>query len=65
VTGLLKKILGPETVLLDGGEGTARQTKNCLLSAGLLQDGPGSVQIENSSAEPALVERCMELLMEE
>lgn len=55
-------ILGKKTVLLDGGAGTARQTKRCLEQAGLLWEGPGSVQIENSSHDPKLIRLCMELL---
>ena len=58
----IRRILGPETVLLDGGEGTARQTQRCLETAGLRNEGPGSVQIENSTGSGALVELSMELL---
>lgn len=61
-SGAIKKILGEKTVLLDGGAGTARQTKRCLEQAGLLGDGPGSVQIENSSHDRKLIRLCMELL---
>lgn len=56
------QIIGPKTVLLDGGAGTARQTQRCLEAAGLLNDGPGSVVIENSSPEAALRIRAIELL---
>ena len=56
------QIIGPKTVLLDGGAGTARQTRRCLEAAGLLNDGPGSVVIENSSPEKALRIRAIELL---
>ena len=55
-------ILGPNTLLLDGGAGTARQTKRCLEAAGLLNEGPGSVRIENSSGDPALLELSHRLL---
>ncbi len=55
-------ILGPDTLLLDGGAGTARQTKRCLEAAGLLNEGPGSVRIENSSGDPALLELSHRLL---
>lgn len=48
---LIGEILGSETVLLDGGAGTARQTKRCLEAAGLLNDGPGSITIESSSSD--------------
>ena len=34
----------PETVLFDGGEGTARQTKRLLEQQGLLHAGPGSTE---------------------
>ena len=62
VGNAIRRILGPETVLLDGGEGTARQTRRCLEAAGLRNEGPGSVQIENSTGSGALVARSMELL---
>ncbi len=57
-------ILGPDTLLFDGGAGTARQTQRCLKEAGLLHNGPGSVQIENSSADPALLALSQKLLQE-
>ena len=60
--GQIAEILGPGTVLLDGGAGTARQTRRCLEAAGLLRTGEGSVQIENSSADPALLALSMNLL---
>lgn len=34
----------PETTLLDGGAGTARQTKRLLQAQGLLHDGPGTLR---------------------
>ena len=58
----IQSVLGPDTVLLDGGEGTARQTKRCLEAAGLLHSGSGSVQIENSSADPEQIKLSMTLL---
>ncbi len=56
------EILGPKTALLDGSEGTARQTRRCLEAAGLLHDGPGSLTITNSSPDPALIARSWKLL---
>ncbi len=44
----IQSILGPDVELLDGGEGTARETQRRLALAGLLQDGPGSVTLESS-----------------
>ncbi len=61
----IAKILGPGTCLLDGGEGTARQTKHCLEKAGLLLEGPGSLQIENSSPDPHIITLCRKLLQED
>lgn len=61
----IARIIGPNTLLFDGGAGTARQTQRCLEEAGLLNDGPGSVQIENSNADPALLALSMKLLQED
>ena len=55
-------ILGPETVLLDGGAGTARETRRRLEAAGLLQDGPGQVVLENSRNSPEVLALCRRLL---
>ena len=55
----LAKILGEKTLLLDGGAGTARQTKHCLEQAGLLNYGPGSVTFENSKPEMAELSRIL------
>jgi glutamate racemase len=58
----IQSILGPQTVLLDGGEGTARETRRRLELEGLLNDGPGCIQIENSLADPKILELSMQLL---
>ena len=55
-------ILGEDTVLLDGGVGTAIHTRHRLEDAGLLWDGPGEVIFENSSDDPRLPELCRQLL---
>ena len=52
----------PGTVLLDGGAGTAGQTKRRLENAGLLQEGPGEIRIENSLEDPAILLRSNTLL---
>ncbi len=44
----VSKILGIQTAVLDGGEGTALQTRRRLESAGLLNEEGGSVQLEFS-----------------
>ena len=51
--------------LLDGGDGTARETRRRLEAAGLLRSGEGSVTIENSSNDPRLMELSMQLLEEQ
>ena len=61
----IARILGEDTPLLDGGPGTARQTKRCLEQAGLLGCGQGSVQIENSLQDPEILTRAMILLQED
>lgn len=61
----IRKILGSEVALLDGGEGTARQTRRLLEQKGLLMEQAGSVLIENSSADPAITALCAKLLEED
>ena len=58
------RVLGENTALLDGGDGTARETKRRLEAACLLRSGEGSVTIENSSNDPRLIALSMELLEE-
>ena len=53
--GAIGEILGETTELMDGGAGTARQTARCLENAGLLNPGPGSIQIESSGGPDAVV----------
>ena len=55
-------ILGDRTALLDGGPGTARQTKRRLEAEDLLWDGEGELLIENSAGSEAMIARCRELL---
>ena len=62
---VISRILGENTLLLDGGEGTARHTRRRLADANLLYDGeePGVVRIEHSGQNPqfeALVRTLME-----
>ena len=56
------KVLGPETLLLHGGKGTARETKRRLSNAGLLNEGTGAVQIISSDPAPKAVELAWKLL---
>ena len=59
---VISKLLGGTTPLLDGGPGTARQTRRRLASEDLLWDGEGELLIENSSGSQEMIARCKELL---
>ena len=48
----MAKVLGSGVELLDGGAGTARETRRRLLEAGLLNDDRGELVVENSSGDP-------------
>ena len=58
----ISRVLGQQVMLLDGGDGTARETKRRLAQAGLLNDGPGEILIENSSENPQIIELAYRLL---
>ena len=60
----ITRVLGQAVALLDGGEGTARETKRRLKEAGLLRTGQGSVTIENSKPSPELLTLSKKLLEE-
>ena len=62
VKGAISKILGDSVAVLDGGEGTARHTRKRLEQAGLLNDGPGSVTLENSLGTPQIQSLAFKLL---
>ena len=56
------RILGEKTLLLDGGEGTAQQTRRLLEQANLLNPGQGSVTMENSLGTEEILNLCHKLL---
>ena len=58
----VRKVLGEEVVIVDGGAGTARQTRRLLEEQGLLRQGQGSLKMENSSGKQELLDLGMELL---
>ena len=62
VSRRIAKVLGPETVLLHGGKGTARETKRRLQCQDLLHTGEGCVEIISSDPTPASVELAWKLL---
>ena len=55
-------VLGDGVELLDGGEGTARETRRRLAEAGLLWEDKGDLIVENSSADPEKIALTMALL---
>ena len=61
----ISRVLGEEVVLLEGGDGTARETKRRLAQAGLLEEGAGSVTIINSSPDEAMIRLSWERLNQE
>ena len=59
----MARVLGDGVELLDGGEGTARETRRRLSEAGLLCEDGGGLIVENSSGDPekiALTRRLLE-----
>ena len=58
----ISRVLGENVVLLDGGDGTARETKRRLEKAGLLANGEGSVCITNSLGDGDMIRLSFALL---
>jgi len=58
----IRKILGEDVSLLDGGDGTARETKRRLKEAGLLEEGEGELQMINSAGNEAMIQLSRQLL---
>lgn len=56
VSHAISRVLGSQVALLEGGGGTARETRRRLTEAGLLSDGPGEVTILNSSEDPRMIQ---------
>lgn len=65
VSNAISRILGGEVALLEGGGGTARETRRRLKEAGLLFDGPGEVVLRNSSNDPQMLKRSQDRLEQE
>ncbi|MGM9585090.1 MAG: glutamate racemase [Faecousia sp.] len=61
----ISRVLGDSVVLLDGGEGTARETRRRLRQAGLLENGEGQIIIRNSSPDPEMLRLSRERLEQE
>lgn len=60
--GPIRKVLGENVALLDGGDGTARETRRRLEQEDLLENGTGSVTIRNSRPGQEMVALCRKLL---
>ena len=58
----ISRILGSDVTLLDGGDGTARETKRRLKAAALLEEGDGEVRILNSSRDEKMIQLSASLL---
>jgi len=58
----ISRILGKQVTLLDGGDGTARETKRRLEEAGLLEEAEGEVTIINSAESASMIEISRKLL---
>ena len=58
----IARVLGENVVLLDGGAGTARETRRRLEAAGLLEQGCGELILENSREDPGMTALAYELL---
>ena len=61
----ISRVLGENVRLLDGGDGTARETKRRLEAAGLLEQGSGEVTIINSAGNPEMIQVSRKLLYQE
>jgi len=61
----ISRVLGETVVLLEGGDGTARETKRRLKEAGLLEEGRGEVTIINSSSDQRMIRLSWERLNQE
>ncbi|MBQ7000395.1 MAG: glutamate racemase [Oscillospiraceae bacterium] len=60
----ISRVLGESVVLLEGGGGTARETRRRLLAAGLLENGKGETKILNSAQDEAMIQLSWERLNE-
>ena len=58
----MERLLGPKVAVLDGGKGTASQTRHRLEEADLLENGPGELILENSLDSLELLRRSRRML---
>jgi len=60
----IRRILGEDIALFDGGEGVARETKRRLEIAGLLHSGTGEILWQNSRQDADILTLCQDLMEE-
>lgn len=58
----MERLLGPRVAVLDGGDGTARETLHRLEAANLLEKGPGQLILENSMGTQDILRRSRRML---
>lgn len=58
----MERLLGPRVAVLDGGDGTARETLHRLEAADLLEKGPGQLILENSLGTQDILRRSQRML---
>ncbi len=63
--GAISKVLGGRVTLLEGGDGTARETRRRLAAAELLEEGNGEIRILNSSEKEEMIRLSYERLAQE
>ena len=62
VKHVINEIWEGKVTILDGGEGTARETRRRLAEKGLLRHGEGEIEIVNSSSDEKMIEISKKLL---
>ena len=60
----ITQVLGSQVTLLEGGDGTARETQRRLTQAGLMENGAGELVIFNSANDEAMLALSRKLLEE-
>lgn len=60
----ISRVLGEQVALLEGGGGTARETRRRLEKAGLLEEGEGEIRILNSAEDETMIRLSWERLEE-
>lgn len=58
----IRRVLGPKVALLDGSDGTARETRRRLSQAGLLENGVGGLTLLNSRTDEQILTLSRQLL---